>query len=85
MPRSGRFLLLPIAFALVAIPAAAPGQNQPSGSAPSYSLAPDKMMAKEKAVEQHAKKRAECKQQAKIAGLGVIARKHFVRECMAGG
>jgi hypothetical protein len=85
MARSRRFLLMLLATALVAPPVAAPGQNQPSGSAPSYSLAPDKMMAKEKAVEEHAKKRAECKQQAKIAGLGVVARKRFVRECLAGG
>jgi hypothetical protein len=41
------------------------------------------MMAKEKAVEEHAEKRAECRKQAKVAGLGFMARKEFVRECMA--
>jgi len=41
------------------------------------------MMAKEKAVEEHAQKRTACKKQSKEAGLGFIARKKFVRDCMA--
>ena len=45
-------------------------------------FSPEQMMAKEKAVEQHAQKRADCKRQAKEAGLGYTARKKFVRECM---
>jgi hypothetical protein len=47
------------------------------------SLAPEKMMAKEKAVEQHAQRRAECRKQAKQNGLGWLGRRKFVHECMA--
>jgi hypothetical protein len=41
------------------------------------------MLAKEKAVEEHAKKRVECKKQSKEAGLGLMASRKFVRDCMA--
>ena len=50
---------------------------------PGSSLAPEKMMAKEKAVEEHAEKRRECKKQAKDAGLNIVTRRQFMRDCMA--
>jgi hypothetical protein len=82
MARSECFLVLLIVSTVAS--ASAMAQNQPAVPAGSSSLTPEKMMTKEKAVEQHAKKRAECKQQAKEASLGVMARKRFMRDCMAG-
>ena len=78
MSRIGYFLLLVLTFGAVIAPTRAQ-TVQPMSS----SLAPEKMMAKEKAVEEHAKKHAECKKQSKEAGLGFIARKKFVSDCMA--
>jgi len=52
-------------------------------AAPGSSLAPEKMMAKEKAVEEHAEKRRACKKQSKDAGLNIVTRRKFVRDCMA--
>ncbi len=46
-------------------------------------LTPEKIAAKEKAVEEHAQKRAACRKQAKEDGLGWIGRRKFVHECMA--
>jgi hypothetical protein len=55
----------------------------PAPTVSTSSLAPEKMLAKEKAVEEHAEKRAECRKQAKEAGLGWLGRRKFVHECMA--
>ena len=68
-------LVLPVGLAVGAAFAQTP--------APSSSLAPEKMMAKEKAVEEHAEKRRACKKQAKEAGLNLMTRRKFVRDCMA--
>ena len=81
MARIGYCLLLVVVVGSAAAPALAEGQVPPPIAA--SSLTPEKMMAKEKAVEEHAQKRTECKKQSKEAGLGFIARKKFVRDCMA--
>jgi|GEM_PF-2452825 hypothetical protein len=80
MARIGYCLLLVVVVGWAAAPLRA---QAPAAPAPSSSLTPEKMMAKEKAVEEHAKKHAECKKQSKEAGLGFIARKKFVSDCMA--
>jgi hypothetical protein len=78
MSRIGYFLLLVLAFGSdVASVQAQTVQPMPS------SLTPEKMLAKEKAVEEHAAKRRACKSKAKEAGLNVATRGKFVRECMA--
>ena len=81
MTLTGYFLPLVLIVGVAAAPALAQGQLPPSIAA--SSLTPEKMMAKEKAVEEHAQKRAVCKKQAKEARLGVVVRKNFVRDCMA--
>jgi hypothetical protein len=77
MSRKEIFLLLVLVVSVAAGFALA--QEQPFSS----SLSPQQIMAKEKAVEEHAQKRAECRKQAKEAGLGWIGRRKFVHECMA--
>jgi len=77
MTRIGYFLLLVLIVSVAAGRVLA--QEQPFSS----SLTPQQIMAKEKAVEEHAQKRAECKKQAKENGLGLMSRRKFVRECMA--
>jgi hypothetical protein len=81
MSRAGCFLLFVLILGLAADPAPAQAPVPPPVS--TSSLTPDKMLAKEKAVEEHAQKRAACKSQAKEAGLGMMARRNFVRDCMA--
>jgi hypothetical protein len=81
MTRIGYFLLLVLIVGLAADPIFAQTPAQPPVAA--SSLAPEKMMAKEKAVEEHAQKRAECRKQAKQNGLGWLGRRKFVHECMA--
>jgi hypothetical protein len=77
MSRIGYFLLLVL---VVGVPAGRVlAQEQPFSS----SLTPQQIMAKEKAVAEHAQKRAECKKQAKENGSGLMSRRKFVRECMA--
>ena len=78
MWRIGYVLLLVLTFGAVIAPTRAQ-TVQPMSS----SLAPEKMMAKEKAVEEHAAKRRACKSQAKEAGLGMTKRRKFMLECMA--
>jgi len=80
MSRNTYILSLILIAGALAGPASAQAPATPPAS-PSP-LSPEQMMAKEKAVEQHAQKRADCKRQAKEAGLGYTARKKFVRECM---
>jgi hypothetical protein len=81
MSRFGYLLLLVLSVGSAAAPLFAQVPVPPSGSA--SSLTPDKMMAKEKAVEEHAQKRAECKKQAKENRLGWTDRRKYVRNCMA--
>jgi len=80
MARIGYCLLLVVVVGSAAAPLHA---QAPASPEPRSSLTPEKMMAKEKAVEEHAQKRTACKKQSKEAGLGFIARKKFVRDCMA--
>jgi len=80
MSRNGFFLLLVLIVGVAAQPAAAQAPAAPASASP---LTPEKILAKEKAVEEHAKKRADCKKQAKDAGLGLMGRRKFVTECMA--
>jgi hypothetical protein len=82
MTRIGYFLPLVLIVGLAADPLFAQAPVPPPVSA-SSSLTPEKMMAKEKAVEEHAQKRAACRKQAKENGLGWIGRRKLVRECMA--
>ena len=77
MSRNGYFLLLVLAVGIAA--GAVLAQEQPFSS----SLTPQQIMAKEKAVAEHAQKRAECKKQAKENRLGWIDRRKYVRDCMA--
>ena len=77
MTRIGYFLLLVLVVGLAT--GSVMAQEQPFSS----SLTPQQIMAKEKAVAEHAQKRAECKKQAKENGLGLMSRRKFVRECMA--
>jgi hypothetical protein len=79
MTRTGYFLPLVLILGLGSALAQAPASPPVATS----SLAPEKMMAKEKAVEEHAEKRAECRKQAKENGLGWLGRRKFVHECMA--
>jgi len=81
MARKASFLLLVVVVSSAAAPALAQGQVPPPIAA--SSLTPEKMMAKEKAVEEHAQKRPECKKQAKENKLGWLGRRKFVHECMA--
>jgi hypothetical protein len=81
MSRIGYCLPFVLIVGLSASPAPAQAPVPPPVSA-SF-LAPEKMMAKEKAVAEHAEKRAECRKQAKENGLGWIGRRKFVHECMA--
>ena len=77
MSRNGYFLLLVLAIGIAA--GAVLAQEQPFSS----SLTPQQIMAKEKAVAEHAQKRSECKKQAKENRLGWIDRRKYVRDCMA--
>ena len=77
MSWKGIFLLLVLVVGVAAGSGLA--QEQPFSS----SLSPQQIMAKEKAVEEHAQKRAECRKQAKETGLGWLGRRKFVHECMA--
>ncbi len=79
MTRIGYFLPL----VLIVGAAASPLLAQAPAPLTASSLTPEKMMAKEKAVAEHAQKRAACKNQAKEAGLGFRARRKYVRDCMA--
>jgi hypothetical protein len=81
MTRIGYFLPLVLIVGSAAGPLLAQAPVPPPVSA--SSLTPEKMMAKEKAVEEHAQKRAECRKQAKENALGWIGRRKFVRDCMA--
>jgi hypothetical protein len=81
MSRIGYCLPLVLIVGLATGPLLAQAPASPPVSA--SSLAPEKMMAKEKAVEEHAQKRAECRKQAKENGLGWLGRRKFVHECMA--
>jgi hypothetical protein len=78
MARNEYFLLLVLVVGLAAGSALA--QEQPFSSS---SLTPQQIMAKEKAVAEHAQKRAECRKQAKENKLGWLGRRKFVHECMA--
>jgi hypothetical protein len=80
MARIGYFLLLVLSVGSTITPLFAQAPVPPPGSA--SSLTPEKMMAKEKAVEEHAQKRSACRNQAKEAGLGFMARRKYVRDCM---
>jgi hypothetical protein len=77
MARNEYFLLLVLVVGLAAGSVLA--QEQPFSS----SLTPQQIMAKEKAVAEHAQKRAECRKQAKENKLGWLGRRKFVHECMA--
>jgi hypothetical protein len=77
MTRIGYFLLLVLIAGVAAGRVLA--QEQPFSS----SLTPQQIMAKEKAVAEHAEKRAECRKQAKENKLGWLGRRKFVYECMA--
>ena len=67
MPRYGFLLLLVLSTGLAEpAPAQAP--------VPSSPLTPEKIAAKEKAVAEHAEKRAGCRRQAKEAGLALMER-----------
>ncbi|HEY4863129.1 MAG TPA: hypothetical protein VIH65_03355 [Xanthobacteraceae bacterium] len=77
MVRNEYFLLLVLVVGLAAGSVLA--QEQPFSS----SLTPQQIMAKEKAVAEHAQKRAECRKQAKENKLGWLGRRKFVHECMA--
>jgi len=77
MARTEYFLLLVLVVGLAAGSVLA--QEQPFSS----SLTPQQIMAKEKAVAEHAQKRAECRKQAKENKLGWLGRRKFVHECMA--
>jgi hypothetical protein len=77
MARNEYFLLLVLVVGLAAGSVLA--QEQPFSS----SLTPQQIMAKEKAVAEHAQKRAECRKQAKENKLGWPDRRKFVHECMA--
>jgi hypothetical protein len=77
MVRNEYFLLLVLVVCLAAGSVLA--QEQPFSS----SLTPQQIMAKEKAVAEHAQKRAECRKQAKENKLGWLDRRKFVHECMA--
>ena len=81
MSRNIYFLLLALILGSAALPARA--QNQTTPPSAGSSLSPEQLMAKEKAIEEHAKKRAACKKQAKEAGLGLTERHKFVKDCMA--
>jgi hypothetical protein len=81
MTRIGYCLPLVLIVGLAADPLFAQAPVPPPASA--SSLTPEKMMAKEKAIEEHAQKRAACRKQAKENGLGWIGRRKFVHECMA--
>jgi hypothetical protein len=81
MSRTGYFLLLVLIVGLAADSAFAQAPATPPVT--SSSLTPEQMMAKEKAVEAHAEKRAECRKQAKENGLNWLGRRKFVHECMA--
>ena len=76
-------LLLPsliLLFLLTVNPATAEMSQPQSRPNP---LSNEKVMAKEKAVEEHAKKRTACNRQAKEQKLGLLQRRAFVKECMA--
>ena len=77
MTRNEYFLLLVLVVGLAAGSVLA--EEQPFSS----SLTPQQIMAKEKAVAEHAQKRAECRKQAKENKLGWLGRRKFVHECMA--
>ncbi|HXM31365.1 MAG TPA: hypothetical protein VN919_04300 [Xanthobacteraceae bacterium] len=77
MARNEYFLLLVLVVGLAAGSVLA--EEQPFSS----SLTPQQIMAKEKAVAEHAQKRAECRKQAKENKLGWLGRRKFVHECMA--
>jgi hypothetical protein len=77
MLRIEYFLLLILVVGLAAGRVLA--EEQPFSS----SLTPQQIMAKEKAVAEHAEKRAECRKQAKENKLGWLGRRKFVHECMA--
>ena len=77
MTRNEYFLLLVLVVGLAAGSVLAQEQSFSS------SLTPQQIMAKEKAVAEHAQKRAECRKQAKENGLGLMSRRKFVHECMA--
>ena len=77
MVRNEYFLLLVLVVGLAAGSVLA--EEQPFSS----SLTPQQIMAKEKAVAEHAQKRAECRKQAKENKLGWLGRRKFVHECMA--
>lgn len=81
MTRIGYCLPLVLIVGLAVDPLFAQTPVPPPVSA--SSLTPEKIAAKEKAVEQHAQKRAACRKQAKENGLGWIGRRKFVHECMA--
>ena len=76
MLRIGYFLLL---ILIVGLAGRVLAQEQPFSS----SLTPQQIMAKEKAVAEHAEKRAECRKQAKENKLGWLGRRKFVHQCMA--
>ena len=77
MARNEYFLLLVLVVGLAAGSVLAQEQSFSS------SLTPQQIMAKEKAVAEHAQKRAECRKQAKENKLGWLGRRKFVHECMA--
>jgi hypothetical protein len=77
MTRNEYFLLLVLVVGLAAGSVLAQEQSFSS------SLTPQQIMAKEKAVAEHAQKRAECRKQAKENKLGWLGRRKFVHECMA--
>jgi len=77
MARNEYFLLLVLVVGLAAGSVLA--EEQPFSS----SLTPQQIMAKEKAVAEHAQKRAECRKQAKENKLGWLGRRKFVHKCMA--
>jgi hypothetical protein len=77
MARNEYFLLLVLVVGLAA------GSVLAEEQLFSSSLTPQQIMAKEKAVAEHAEKRAECRKQAKENKLGWLGRRKFVHECMA--
>ncbi len=69
-------------FVLIALAAGTFGFE--SGFAQSSSpMSPERIAAKEKAVSDHAKRRADCKKQAKDEKLSLRKRQPFVHDCLA--
>jgi hypothetical protein len=57
--------------------------SEPGFAQSSSPMSPEKIAAKEKAVSDHAKKRADCKKQAKDKKLSLLKKEAFVCDCMA--